>query len=155
MKSILITIVLLILSANLFAQEKSPIRKNQGIFNITEIGYLPSVGNVNYSGYSVENSAQTYRLRTIFGYFLNPYLSVGLGVGLDGYHDPTYNTMPLFVEGRGYLWNSRNTPYVFLDLGKAIKAGEAFEEGFFSLTWQNFAFVIANLDKPKWKYIKS
>jgi len=138
-----LTLLFIILSLGAFAQEKEEIKKNTGIFNLTEIGYLPGVGNISYDNIDIENEANTYRLRTIFGYFLTPHFSLGAGIGLDGYHNPTYNTMPLFIEGRAYLLNNRHSPFFYADIGKAIKAGMEFEEGLFFNTGIGYKFFLS------------
>jgi len=98
--------------------------RHSGIYNITELGYL-SAGS-EYVNYAV-------RLRTIFGYFITPKISAGVGFGLDGYHDPfDYNTAPLFLDVRGYLKDEPKTPFVFLNLGKSLAISEIHETGFFA-----------------------
>jgi hypothetical protein len=119
-------------------------QKNQGIFNVTEAGYLPGVGNISRDGALEVNESQTYRIRTVFGYFVSPRFSVGLGAGLDGYNNPDYNTLPVFVDVRGYLYDSRNTPYVFLDLGKSLKPDDTFEQGLYLNLGAGYKFFISD-----------
>lgn len=142
MKHVCLLLFLFVLSLSLNGQEKQSVKKNQGIFNITEIGYLTGSGNIDYDRYSVANDARTYRLRSIFGYFFNPHLSLGIGIGLDGYHEPDLNTMPLFVECRGYLKDQRNTFYGFADVGKALNTNETFTPGLFLNAGVGYKFFL-------------
>ncbi len=142
MKHVFLALFLYVFSFSVQGQEKQSIKKNQGVFNITEIGYLPGLGNIDYDGYSIANDAQTYRLRSIFGYFFNPHLSLGIGIGLDGYHEPDHNTMPLFIECRGYLKDQRNTVYGFADVGKALNANETFTPGLFLNAGVGYKFFL-------------
>lgn len=142
MKHVFLVLFLCVFSLSLNGQEKQSVKKNQGVFNITEIGYLPGSGNIDYDSYSVTNDARTYRLRSIFGYFINPYLSLGIGIGLDGYHEPDHNTMPLFFECRGYLKDQRNTLYGFADVGKALNANETFTSGLFLNAGAGYKFFL-------------
>lgn len=142
MKHVFLILFLCVYSLSLQGQKKQQVKKNQGIFNITEIGYLPGSGNINYDVYTVTNDARTYRLRSIFGYFINPHLSVGVGIGLDGYHEPDHNTMPLFIECRGYLKDQRNTFYGFLDLGKSLGVNETFRSGLFLNSGVGYKFFL-------------
>lgn len=142
MKHFFLVLFLCVCSLSFNGQEKQSVKKNKGVFNITEIGYLPGTGNIKYDGYSVANDARTYRLRSIFGYFINPHLSLGIGIGLDGYHEPDHNTMPLFLECRGYLKDQRNTFYGFADVGKALNANETFTPGLFLNAGVGYKFFL-------------
>lgn len=104
-------------------QAQSSNSRHSGIYNITEIGYLQANNNdVKYAA----------RLRTIFGYFITPKISAGIGLGFDGYHDPAdINTAPLFLDLRGYLKDEPQTIFAYLNLGQSIKIADAHEKGFF------------------------
>lgn len=119
------------------SQEKDEYR-NKGFFNITRFSYIlvdnvkqdvfvPGTGNFSYDLPS--NKAGAYSLQTINGYFFNPYLSAGIGVGLDGYHDPNINTFPLFAEVRAYLKDGSNSPFAYMDYGGLIKISDNFKKG--------------------------
>ena len=120
------------ISSSLSAQNETDkdIYRNKGYFNITKFGYIfvneasletfnPQEGTVLTTIPS--NNALAYSLQTINGTFINPYLSLGIGVGLDGYHNPNYNTMPLFFDIRGYLSDSLESLYLFTNYGTLVK----------------------------------
>jgi hypothetical protein len=106
--------------------------KESKFYNITEIGYGVGVGKINFEDVNikVDNSSKYFRLRTQFGYMLSEKFSLGLGVGLDGYHEYTFNTAPLFIDARYYLKNQPQTFFIFSNLGYAIPLANNFEKGF-------------------------
>lgn len=132
MKKIFI-ISILIFSCVCYSQEKDEnldFKRNKGFFNITKFGYI-NVLEANLETFSptngvvvtdlVTDSATAFSLHTINGYFINPFLSVGIGIGLDGYRNPTYNTLPLFFDFRAYLMDEKSSPYLYFDYGTLIK----------------------------------
>ncbi len=133
MKSIIPFVFVIVIGTQLYAQ-KSDTNKNQGFFNITKISYI-DVQNIVFDGFGTgetnlaSESSRAFSLQTISGYFLTPHFSLGAGFGLDGYHDPTYNTMPLFIDLRGYFVNNRNSLFTFLDIGTLLKPGTSFRKG--------------------------
>jgi hypothetical protein len=135
----LLTTSLILFISNVFAQNVNEIIKtkdeyrNKGYFNITKIGYvaihnlkreifIPGEGNF----YSEPDASDTYvwSLQSINGYFVSPYLSLGIGVGLDGHHKPTYNSLPVFIDLRAYLSDEEDSFYSFLDIGSTLRIGE-------------------------------
>lgn len=98
-------------------------------FFITEIGYLSGTGNVNIDNIKDSNDGFGARLKFIAGHRINDHFSAGVGLGLDGYHEPTYNTFPIFMDFRSYLKDTKTTPFAFLDLGYAVGITDKFETG--------------------------
>lgn len=112
-------------------EKKKDEYRNEGFFNITKFAYI----HVNEAkptrtfaiGEGVVNTrlpldkSVAYSLQTINGYFFSPYFSVGLGIGLDGYKNPNYNTLPIFIDLRTYLDDDKSSPYIFLDYGMLAK----------------------------------
>ena len=137
MKVFTLLFLLLLLSEPAFSQKSDPFR-NKRFFNITKFSYIDlqnakletwnSSTGTTATDLSVDH-ARVYSLQTIAGYFLNPYLSVGAGIGLDGYHEPTFNTMPFFIDVRGYFVNNKSSVFAFLDYGALIKAGPLYRKG--------------------------
>ena len=139
MKNITLIIPLL-LSVFSFGQEshKKDEFRNKGYFNITRFSYIntnvveretftPESGIV-VTDLSAENS-RAFTLQTINGYFISPYFSLGVGFGLDGYHNPDINTMPLFLDVRAYLNNNYDSPFIALDLGTLVKIEPELRQG--------------------------
>ena len=132
MKTIFIIPILLLLFINSYSQEK-PIKdefRNQGFFNITKLSYInvrsakletfnPSEGVVATS-LNVDK-AHAYSLQTINGYFFNPNFSAGIGIGLDGYTNPNFNTLPMFLDLRAYFSDEAKSGYLYMDIGALAK----------------------------------
>ena len=134
MKKIILPILLLT-SFLSFAQTDSDNRdfnKNKGYFNITKIGYInvtelrqeifiPGEGNF-FSEPDADNS-HVWSLQTINGYFISPYFSLGIAIGLDGYHNPNFNTLPVMLDIRTYMTDEEDSFYAFLDIGPSLRIG--------------------------------
>jgi hypothetical protein len=101
-------------------------------YNISEVGYGSGIGNINFSkaNVKVKNDSYYVRLRTQFGYSFNDKFSFGIGFGLDGYHDYTFNTAPLFLDTRYYFKSRPRTLFIFSNLGYSIRMSSNFEQGF-------------------------
>lgn len=56
-----------------------------------------------------------FTMQIVNGYQFNPYLSLGVGVGLDTYPESTIT--PLFLRAEGNFFKSRVTPIYILDTG--------------------------------------
>ena len=111
---------------------------NKGFFNLTKISYtkvnaleqdifVPGEGSFSYD--LKTEDATSYAIQTINGYFFNPYISLGLGLGIEGFNSPNINTLPIFADVRVYLQDDYSTPFAFLDIGGMIKASDNFNQG--------------------------
>ena len=128
----IISIIFFLFTLNSFSQNEKSVDeyRNKGYFNITRFSYI----NVNEAkletfnptdGVVVTdlpiNKANAYSLQTINGYFFSPYFSIGLGIGLDGYSNPNFNTLPAFLDLRFYFDDSISSTYLYIDYGSLIK----------------------------------
>ncbi len=120
------------------AQENNPLTKQEkGYFNITELGYYAGLNDRTIQTGPNEFSrtyatVNTISLRNINGLFITNHLSLGVGLGLDGFqikNGAFYNTFQLFGDVRYYFKNQDNTWYAYGNLGKAVKIDPAFQEG--------------------------
>jgi hypothetical protein len=116
--------------------------KNWGVFNITQIGYNRGVGKIKGDNYVFLNRGSVFRLRTTFGYFLKPTVSLGLGFGLDGYHNPGYNTAPLVADVRYYLNPTGNSLFFSGNLGYSLKLAEPFAQGIYTSANMGFRSIL-------------
>lgn len=107
--------------------------RNKGYFNITKISYIAVTSakletfNPNDGGVVTDlpiDNASAYSLQTINGIFLSPHFSVGLGIGLEGYSNPNFNTLPAFLDLRYYFNDDSNSFYTYLDYGTMIKLND-------------------------------
>lgn len=111
---------------------------NKGFFNLTKISYTKitnleedlSVAGVGDITNDLEtDGTNAFALQTINGYFLSPYISLGVGVGLEGFISPTINTFPAYADVRVYLENDYSSPFIFADYGTLLKIGDEFRRG--------------------------
>lgn len=65
-----------------------------------------------------------HSLRLSTRYDVSRLWSAGIGIGLDRYTKPDYNTMPVFATVRYKALEKVPDAYVFADMGYAIKSGE-------------------------------
>jgi len=75
------------------------------------------------------NKAFSFGFNTINGFFLNPYVSFGLGIGLEYYRNPYVNMLPFFLDARVYLEDDYDTTFIFLDAGSLVKTDNNFKRG--------------------------
>lgn len=124
------TFIFISYSAYSQKEKKKDEYRNEGFFNITKFGFI-HVNEAKLETFAIgegivntrlplDNSVG-YSLQTINGYFFGPYFSAGLGIGLDGYKNPNYNTLPIFIDLRVYLDDDKSSPYIFLDYGILAK----------------------------------
>jgi len=143
MKKINILLLLLIIaSLTLKAQESNKYRdldRNEKFLSIIQLSYIKNYearNRISLQGQGTRDidlntdNAHAYSLNFIFGYFVIPKrLSIGIGFGLDGYHEPGFNSAPLYGDFRFFLTNERNVPYIYTNLGGLLKLGSTFRRG--------------------------
>ncbi|NIK90896.1 porin family protein [Mangrovimonas sp. CR14] len=135
MPKILLVLQFLLLSAKFYSQELQTSNdsfKNKGFYNITRSSIIKPIKIIqiqNIEGLGTiesnpsTNRAFSYSIETITGYFLTPYFSLGLGFGFDGYQNPTFNTLPVFLDLRLYGTDDENSPYIYGNIGPSINLG--------------------------------
>lgn len=108
------------------------IYRNNGYFNITKISFstmtslkrevfIEGEGNI-FSDLDT-GGAHAWSIQTINGYFISPHFSLGIGIGLDGYHNPEFNTLPIVLDIRAYFSDDADSIYSYLDIGPNIMFG--------------------------------
>lgn len=125
-----ISILILPLTSHLYAQGK---RTRQGeIYGIVEAGYGNGTGKIRFKTINTRTPYEGYfiRLRTEIGYKFTDRLGTGIGFGLDGYHNFTANTAPLFVAVHYALNSEPNSFTVFGKMGYSIPLAANFEKGY-------------------------
>lgn len=151
MKTILTLLILMISSTFISAQEIT--KQEKGYFNLTELGYFFSNNRVSQTAVGggntvVNNGAYAVSLRNINGLFIDNNLSLGVGVGLDGYtfnNDRFHfdNTFLLFGDVRYYLKDEMNTFFGYVDFGKSVSIDDNIESGFFYNLGLGYKFKVA------------
>lgn len=91
----------------------------------TEIKYQGEV-DLGYSLGVGDFASNRINIHTIQGFKVGDYFSAGIGFGADVYHEGggTNIMIPVFLNMKGYLLNSRVTPYLSFDIGGGIGVGE-------------------------------
>jgi len=75
-------------------------------------------------------------------YDVAPRWSAGLGIGLDRYTEPDYNTMPVYATVRFAALPSVPSAYAFADLGYALGVGD-YTKGFAGALGVGYTYMIA------------
>ena len=109
-------------------------RKKSGYTNITELTFAKSFENTttvyNYgqnsyyedSHFDEINNNPSVGIQSINGYQFSPYLSAGLGLGVNVYTGVVL--MPVFIGVRANFMDKRVTPFLALDAGFAYSRKE-------------------------------
>jgi hypothetical protein len=111
-----ISITLVAMQASLSAQN------SKTFWGEITLGYGRSFGDYGKSydlSYNNVDNMYMASLTAKLGYYVLPQLSLGVGVGLSGYHNPNINTLPVFVEAR---YNVKPIPKLFsyLNVGTSL-----------------------------------
>ncbi|MFY0482474.1 hypothetical protein ACI6PS_07695 [Flavobacterium sp. PLA-1-15] len=124
---------------------------NKGFFNLTKVSYTkvtsleqelsgPGIGSGTVD--LETDGTNAFALQTINGYFLNPYLSLGLGISLEGFISPTINTFPVFADVRVYFVDDYSSPFVFGNYGALMRLGEEFKRGNMFAVGAGYKFTV-------------
>ena len=84
-----------------------------------------------------------HSLRFATRYAFSPSWSAGIGIGLDRYTQPDYNTLPVYATARYAPICTIPNSYIFVDLGYAIKTGD-FVPGLTGTWGVGYTMKIAN-----------
>lgn len=77
-----------------------------------------------------ETLSYGFGINTAFGYFLIPdKLSFAIGVGMDFYDNPSFKSIPLFMDLRWFLKKTNNNPYINFSYGKFLPIDKEFLSG--------------------------
>jgi hypothetical protein len=129
----IITILSIIIGfgANVVTAQDIPSYKNKGYFSV-EFSYGSGIGQINLKELAFKTPYDGYAIRTRIqsGIFLSEQFSLGLGIGLDGYHEFPANTAPAFFEGKYFLKGTPKSFFVSSNFGYAVPLSSNFERGF-------------------------
>ena len=88
--------------------------------------------SINNAGLLAGASANALQLQTINGLSYRSY-SAGIGIGVDNYY---IKTVPLFVDLRKAIFDKKETPFLYLDLGADLPRKKVKQE----MQWQQSDF---------------
>lgn len=125
MKKFAIITGLMLLAIGVYAQELN--KKNTGMRVSAQIG-----ASLDMTGNKIENidkNLYSINLRLGLSYFIIPKISLGAGIGLDNYQNPKTKSFPIFFDAKYYIFDARNTPFVYGTAGKLIRLSDSFQNG--------------------------
>lgn len=124
-----------LISIELFSQDLKgeDTYKNENFFGIVKASLALPISVEYENDHATEKigslKSSILSLNAIGGYYLIPELSLGLGFGLDGFHNPTANTFPIYGDLRYYVKDEGDTWYGLLNYGKNLKLNDSFKKG--------------------------
>lgn len=105
-------------------------QRTEGHFSyLIEAGVFPRLGDVEINGQSFDSKALGTTFRFTANYSINSHFLIGLGVGTDNFRRPEINTLPVFVDFRGYIQPQMNSFFAFYKLGYGFKISDKFDQG--------------------------
>lgn len=124
---------------NLMGQDAKT--KKQSPYLAIQAAYNTGIGNVSGLG---ANSGQLYRLRLSGGINFDSRIYAGIGYGLEAYHNPGFNFMPIVIEGRYFLNSHSRSLFLSGGLGYLIPAGPEFNSGTYFHAGVGYRFYKGN-----------
>ncbi|MDR0711142.1 MAG: hypothetical protein LBF67_02185 [Prevotellaceae bacterium] len=119
MKKIFIVSIGLMITQIGFAAQNS-----KTFWGEVSLGYGRSIGDYGKNYDMLHSNADNMYMASLkakAGYYVIPQLSLGVGVGLSGYHNPNVNTLPVFLEAR-YNVKFLSGLFSFLNAGTSLSA---------------------------------
>ena len=86
----------------------------EGFTNFTTLGYGFGIGTVG----DANNNEDYFALHTVNGFHVNRMISLGVGVGIEGYGG--YELVPLYADIRIYPARTEWAPFFYGDLGYGL-----------------------------------
>lgn len=90
------------------------VQDGKGFTNITTLGYGFGIGSVG----DADNDEDYFALHTVNGFHINRTVSLGLGLGVEGYGD--YELIPLYADIRVYPSLTEWAPFFYGNLGYGL-----------------------------------
>ena len=90
------------------------VQDGEGFTNITTLGYGFGIGSVG----DANNNEDYFAIHTVNGFHINRNISLGLGVGVEGYGD--YELIPLYADIRVYPALTEWAPFFYGNLGYGL-----------------------------------
>lgn len=110
-------------------------------------------GNTEFLISFIGDGESFIKINSINGYRFNPYFSIAIGTGVWFDYEFKDAIIPLFLDLRCNILNSRITPYVAIGAGKAWVATEEFEsDGYFANLSMGVAFHLTRKGKYRGAY---
>ncbi len=123
MKKYFFTLLVLCLALQVNAQKK--IKYDVDLTYFYGLSINSDFGNFGRSDYKMN----ALGLRASVRYQFSEAISAGLGLGLDGYHNPDYNTFPVFITAQYAPLSDNRNAFLFADLGRGFGDTTHFNHG--------------------------
>lgn len=135
MKQLVLTLVSIIMFFSTAHAQGRYEYKNKGYFNLSKISYNKVTRmEEDYLENGIDNLVVKYStnyvhgvsVQSINGWFLWPFLSVGIGLGYDYYNEQKLSIFPIFFDLRIYFSNSPNSFFLYSDIGTILGATKTY-----------------------------
>jgi hypothetical protein len=127
-RKLLIITALVLFQMNIKAQDIQNAETKsfwKSLWGGVEVGYGRSFEK-DYSGYNMYLAS----LRVKIGYYITPQFSLGAGIGLNGYHNYSINTLPVVLDIRYHPIKTLSGLYAYADIGASVS--DSFTTGDFT-----------------------
>jgi hypothetical protein len=117
-KSLLLIVAFVLFQTYSNAQDVQNVEKKsfwRSLWGSVEVGYGRSLEK-DYSGYNMYLAS----LRAKIGYYITPQFSLGVGIGLNGYHNYPINTVPVVLDIRYHPIKTLPRLYAYADIGASV-----------------------------------
>ncbi len=83
-------------------------------------------------------------ITTVNGINLTSNFSAGIGIGIGSYVNPTFTSIPLFLDANYYLLKTVSTPYAYGDFGYSFSTSDFISGGIMFEGGVGWKFKISN-----------
>jgi hypothetical protein len=133
-------------------QERDP-KKNEDLYLIPEIriGY----GFLDTDNQMAEKASSTWQYNTYhnyvplsysaflnFGYHITPRIGAGIGTGIMQYSGPKSTSLPTYIDLRGFMYDEKETPFVFAKIGTCLQWWKTFTPGSWATLGVGYKFFL-------------
>jgi hypothetical protein len=105
------------------ASNKSPYKK-RGLINFTEVNYNIGTGEVKSEYSNINNETRSFGFRSVTGYQFNEYMSLGLGIGIEGLGNETL--LSTSIDLRATISEGKVSPVFILNAGTGVDPRDNF-----------------------------
>jgi long-subunit fatty acid transport protein len=116
------TALIILLSISSFSVKAQQINdfKERGVIYISTLGFVNGFNKMTYAeGSTLYNQITALSIHQSVGYQLNPYFSIGMGLGYEKWKRTSF--IPLYADIRANLLYNRYSPFINIDFGYSSK----------------------------------
>lgn len=124
MKNIFLLLIVLLIVNPCFSQDDL----REGYFNKTKLGFLLRLDE-KPEGRGLSKNGSGTEMSTINGLYLNESVSMGIGIGISTYVNPTITSIPLYADFQYFLLKRKKTPFLYADLGHSFLSKKNYQGG--------------------------